>query len=455
VLLLDPASTLTDRRRDNLALAAICLGFLLITLDTTIVNVALGPIVADLGGSLAGAQWVVSAYTLAFASLLLSAGSLADRVGARRGYLIGVGIFALGSVLCAAAPSLGALIAARALQGVGAASLLPCSLALIAHAFPETARRRRALGVWAGVSGVGVAAGPVLGGLLVGTLGWRAIFAVNPPLAVAIIVVVLLTVEETPRRRERLDPLGQVLAIGALGALVAGFILTGERGWDAPATVSLLAAGAVLAAAFVAAELRVERPMVSPALFHRPAFSVSIGIAAIFNFALYGALFCLSLALHLGRGLTPMETGLALLPATTALGLTAFLSSRVIARIGEWRAIAIGLATGAAGAALMAIGADAPTGLLIAASLPLGLVSLAMPAMTAVALHGVPGAGVGSASGVLNGARQAGGAFGVAVLGSLLDAGGGISLRPAMVTVAVAYLVGLALSLTHVASGGR
>jgi MFS transporter, DHA2 family, methylenomycin A resistance protein len=422
VFLLQPDPPSTARRRENLALAAICLGFLLITLDTTIVNVALGPIVADLGGSLAGAQWVVSAYTLAFAALLLSAGALADRVGARRSYIGGVAIFALGSVLCALAPSLGALIAARALQGV-----------------------------WAGVSGVGVAAGPVLGGLLVGTLGWRAIFAVNPPLAVAIVIAVALTVEETPRRRQRLDPLGQILAVAALGALVAGFILAGERGWGASATVGPLASGAVLAAGFVTAERRVERPMVSPELFRRPAFGFSVGIAGIFNFALYGALFCLSLALHLGRGLSPMETGLALLPATVTLGVTAFLSARVIARIGEWRAIAIGLGMGALGAALMAAASGSPTGLLIAASLPLGLVSLAMPAMTAVALTDVAAARVGCASGVLNGARQAGGAFGVAVLGSLLGTGAGISLRPAMATVAVAYLLGLALT----AAGSR
>jgi len=432
------------RRRENLALAAICLGFLLITLDTTIVNVALGPIVADLGGSLSGAQWVVSAYTLSFAALLLSAGALADRIGARRGYLVGVTVFALGSVLCALAPSLGALIAARALQGIGAASLLPCSLALIAHAFPEPARRRRALGVWAGVSGVGVAAGPVLGGLLVGTLGWRAIFAVNPPIAVAIVVVVALTVEETPRRRHPFDPLGQFLAVAALGALVAGFILAGERGWGAPLTLASLVAGVVLAAGFVTAERRVTGPMVPPELFRRRAFSLSIGIAGIFNFGLYGALFCLSLALHLGRGLSPMETGLALLPATVTLGITAFLSSRLIARIGEWRAISIGLAMGTAAAVLMTLAADAPTGLLIAASLPLGLVSLAVPAMTAVALTDVPAARLGGASGALNGARQAGGAFGVAVLGSLL--GTGLSLRPAMATVAVAYLLALAFA---------
>lgn len=447
----DDRMSLSDRlppsRRADVGLAAICLGFLLITLDATIVNVALGPIVADLGGSLSGAQWVVSAYTLAFASLLLSAGAWADRIGSRRGYLIGVAVFAVGSLLCAVAPSLGILIAARAVQGSGAAFLMPCSLALIAHTFPEPRRRRRALAIWAGVSGIGLAAGPVVGGLLVGTIGWRSIFVVNPPLALAIIAIVRAEVDETRRHRHPLDPAGQVLAAAALGALTAGFIVAGGSGWRATGTIALLAAGIVLAVAFVVAELRVASPMVAPELFRRPGFAVAVAIAGLFNFALYGALFCLSLAFHLGHGLTPMQTGLALLPVTASIGTTAFLSSRAIARLGEWRAVIVGLALGGLGAVLMAIAADSSTALLIVAGLPLGLVSLAVPAMTAIVMSGVPHERVGVASGVQNAARQAGGAFGVAVLGSLLASGAGLSLRPAMIAIAIAYLLGVALAV--------
>ncbi|MDP9346319.1 MAG: MFS transporter, partial [Actinomycetota bacterium] len=166
-----------------LGLTAISLGFLMITLDATIVNVALGPIGTDLGGSLSTAQWIVNGYTLAFAALLLSAGSLADRFGSRTGFLVGLAVFGLGSAACACATSLTTLIVARVIQGAGAATLMPCSLALIAHTFPDPLERRRALGMWGGASGMGLAAGPVLGGVLTAAFGWRAIFVVNLPIA--------------------------------------------------------------------------------------------------------------------------------------------------------------------------------------------------------------------------------------------------------------------------------
>src|SRR2546421_7930888 len=172
-------------RSRALGLTAISLGFLMITLDATIVSVALGPIGTDLGGGLSTAQWIVNGYTLAFAALLLSAGALADRLGSRTGFLVGLAVFGLGSAACACATSLTALIVARVLQGTGAAALMPCSLALIAHMFPEPRDRRRPLGVWGGASGIGLAAGPVLGGGLTAAFCWRAIFLVNVPIAVA------------------------------------------------------------------------------------------------------------------------------------------------------------------------------------------------------------------------------------------------------------------------------
>jgi len=435
------------RPRPPLALAGICLGFLMITLDATIVNVALGPIVADLGGSLSGAQWIVSAYTLAFATLLLSAGALADRIGARRAYLLGLGIFALGSAACAVAPSLDGLIAARGLQGIGAAFLMPCSLALVTHAFPSGAERHRALGVWGGVSGIGLAGGPVLGGILVAAVGWRAIFLVNLPFALLAAVLVRAEVAETPRSPHRLDPLGQVLGIGSIGALVAGLILAGERGWTAAATVGLLAAGVLLSLGFVVAERLGSHPMVPLGIFRRRGFTLAVAIAGLFNFCLYGSLFCLALVLHIDHGLSALRTGLALLPVTALIGVTAFLSPRAITRIGEWPAVVAGLAAAAAGAALTAIAADGAAPLIVIAGLPLGLVALAMPAMTALAMKDAPNGRVGIASGVQNAARQAGGAFGVAALGSILATSGGMALRSAMIVVAVAYLLALGLAV--------
>src|SRR3954469_14284145 len=209
-------------RSRALGLTGICLGFEMITLDATIVNVALGPIGAHLGGALSTAQWIVNGYTLAFAALLLSAGALADRIGSRTGFLIGLAIFSLGSAACAGATSLTMLIAARIVQGAGAAGLMPCSLALIAHAFPDIHDRRRALAVWGGSSGIGLAAGPVLGGVLTATVGWRAIFLVNVPIAAAAAALLLRHVNETRRHRHAIDLRGQILAIAGLASLTGG-----------------------------------------------------------------------------------------------------------------------------------------------------------------------------------------------------------------------------------------
>jgi MFS transporter, DHA2 family, methylenomycin A resistance protein len=432
----------------TLGLTAICLGFLMITLDATIVNVALGPIGADLGGSVSTAQWIVNGYTLAFAALLLSAGALADRAGLRTGFLVGLAVFGVGSAACAGATSLAALIVARVVQGAGAAALMPCSLALIAHLFPDSAERRRALGVWGGMSGIGLASGPVLGGILTASLGWRAIFLVNVPVAAAAAVFLLRYVEETPRHRQPLDLPGQVIATAGLAALTGGFIIAGSQGWDGSMTLALLAAGIVSAAGFAVVERAVTHPMVDPGLFRERTFSIGVGLGVIFNFCLYGSIFCLAIDLHRARGLDPLGTGLALLPMTVVTGAMAFLSGRLVSRIGEWPAIVVGLSAGAGGALLISL---APSGVtpLIASSLPIGVTALAMPAMTAVAMSHAPRDRLGLASGVFNASRQTGGALGVAVLGALLTDGSGyIALHAAFGATASAYAAGIVLALT-------
>ena len=272
-------------RSRALGLTAISLGFLMITLDATIVNVALGPIGADLGGALSTAQWIVNGYTLAFAALLLSAGALADRLGSRTGFLIGLAVFGLGSAACACATSLTALIVARVIQGTGAAALMSCSLALIAHAFPDSRDRRRALGVWGGASGIGLAAGPVLGGILIAALGWRAIFLVNLPIAAAAGALLRRHVGETPRHRHPLDLPGQILATAGLAALTGGFIIAGSRGWGGSLTLALLVAGIASAGGFAVVERTVDHPMVDPALFRERTFSIALAIGVIFTSA--------------------------------------------------------------------------------------------------------------------------------------------------------------------------
>jgi MFS transporter, DHA2 family, methylenomycin A resistance protein len=445
-------SSLADRtivRSPALGLTAICLGFLMITLDATIVNVALGPIGAELGGAVSTAQWIVNGYTLAFAALLLTAGALADRLGLRTGFLVGLTVFGLGSAACAGATSLTVLIVARVVQGAGAAALMPCSLALIAHLFHDAGERRRALGVWGGASGIGLAAGPVLGGILTAALGWRAIFLVNVPIAAAAAALLRRYVAETPRHRHPLDLPGQTLATAGLAALTAGFIIAGSQGWDRSPTLALLAAGTASAAGFALVERAVRHPMVDPVLFRERTFSIAIALGVIFNFCLYGSIFCLAIDLHRAHGLDPLHTGLALLPMTIVTGMMAFLSGRLVNHIGEWSAIAVGLTAGAAGALLVSLAPTTGVTTLILSSLPIGVTALAMPAMTALAMSHAPRNRVGLASGVFNASRQTGGALGVAVLGALLTSGSGnLTLHTAFLATAAAYAGGVALALT-------
>jgi DHA2 family methylenomycin A resistance protein-like MFS transporter len=435
-----------DRAR-RLGLAAICLGFLMITTDTTIVNVAVGPIVADLGGSLSAAQWIVSGYTIAFATFLLSAGALADRIGSRVAFVAGLVLFGLASAACAAAPSIGTLIAARALQGLGAAALMPCSLALITHMFPAGAERRGALAAWGGISSIGLAAGPVVGGALVDSVGWRLIFLVNLPIAAVALAGVLAYVTETPRHRHPFDLPGQALIIVALGGLSGGFILAGSLGWGAPETVALLALGILAALGFWQVERRVALPMIPPELFRRRQFRTVVTVGGIYNFCFYGNLFCLSLFFHEELGLSPFDTGLALLPLTLVIGVIAFNSGRMIAWLGEWRAMVWSLSAGVIGATILAVFGGDSVAVTILASLPFAAVSLCMQAMTALAMEGTPVERIGLAAGVQNAARQAGGALGVALLGTLLAAGTGLSLHLPIGLIAVLELVALGLTV--------
>jgi MFS transporter, DHA2 family, methylenomycin A resistance protein len=439
--------TVPSHRARRLGLAAICLGFLMITMDTTIVNVAVGPIVADLGGSLAAAQWLVSGYTIAFATFLLSAGAVADRIGARTAFIGGLVLFGVASAACAAAPSIGALITARAVQGLGAAALMPCSLALITHTFPAGHERRGALAAWGGISAIGLAAGPVVGGALVDSVGWRVIFLVNLPIAALALAGTLAYVTETPRHRHPFDLPGQALIIVALGGLSGGFILAGSLGWGAAGTLCLLALGVLAALAFWRVERAVAQPMIPPELFRRRQFRAVVTVGGVYNFCFYGNLFVLSLFFHEQLGLSPFDTGLALLPLTLVIGVIAFNSGRLIARLGEWRAMIYSLAAGAVGAAILAVFGGDSVAVTIVCSLPFAAVSLTMQAMTALAMEGVPSERIGLAAGVQNAARQAGGALGVALLGTLLAAGSGLSLHLPIAVIAVLEVVAVLLTL--------
>jgi MFS transporter, DHA2 family, methylenomycin A resistance protein len=451
----DPAAAAPSRAKARIGLAAVSLGFLMVVLDATIVNVALGPIVDDLGGTLASAQWIVSAYTLAFATFLLTAGAWSDRIGSRRGFLIGLALFGVGSAACAAAPTMATLIGARAVQGLGAALLMPCSLALITHMFPAGPERRGALAVWGGVSSIGMAGGPVLGGALVDSVGWRTIFLVNLPVAVVAGLAVAAYLAETPRHRHPFDLPGQVLVITALGGLSGGCIAAGEAGWAAPLTLALLAIGVAAAVGFWRVERTVALPMIPPDLFRDRQFSLVVGIAWIFNFGVYGSLFCLSLLYHEKLGLSPFDTGLALLPLLGVIVAIAINSARLIGRLGEWRSMVIGLSGGALGALLLAVFGGSSTAVTILCTVPFGTVALTMQAMTALAMEAAPVERIGLASGIQNAARQAGGALGVALLGTLLSATGTLALHIPMSVVAAFYLLAVGLAVYGRSTVGR
>ncbi|WP_410623317.1 MFS transporter [Amycolatopsis sp. cmx-8-4] len=410
----------------KLALTAVCLGFLMITLDATIVNLALPAIGADFGEpSTAALQWVVDAYTVTLAAFLLTWGAAGDRWGSRRVFEAWVAVFVLASIACALAGSAAWLIAARAVQGAGAAALLPSSLALIVHQFPDPRERARALGVWGGMSGAGLAAGPVLGGLAVGLADWRLVFAVNVPVGIVAIVLTRRAVAEPPRHAStRLDLAGQLTGTASLACLVAGFIESGHAGWLAPLTLTLLAGGVVAGAVFVIVERRVPDPVLPLGVLRIRNFAVATGIGGLFNFCLYGTLFSLALYLQRAWSLGALAAGLALVPLTVAVGLNAFFSGRLTGRFGARVPMIAGALAGFAGSAGFALlPADRAIVVFVLVSVVFGCCSLAMPAMTSLAVNSLPDK-AGLAAGVLNASRQTGGAIGVALVGALLPATG-------------------------------
>ncbi|ATY11543.1 MFS transporter [Amycolatopsis sp. AA4] len=429
-------------RRQRLALIALCLPFFIVQLDATVVNVAVEAIRRDLGGGLGGEQWVIASYTIALAAGMLTAGSLGDRYGSRRVCVLGTVVFGVGSALCSLAPTLPVLIVARTLQGVGAAALLPCSLALIIRQFPEPRARAHALGLWGGIAAIGLATGPVAGGVLIALADWRAIFWINIPFAALAIVLTCRYVVESPQRRDRrLDPYGLVLGTVALCALAGGLIQVGRSGWAYP----LIGAGVLTGLAFVLVERRRRDPMLPLAIFSSRPFSAASTAGLLFNFCLYGALLCLSLFLQGPLHQSAYATGMLTLPLTIAIGIGATASGRLTARFGARVPMLAGFSLAGLGAVLLAAAGSLP--LLVAGGIVLCCCSIAMPAMTSVAMSTPPEEHTGLASGVLNTARQTGGALGTAVLGTLLTAGSTMSLSLPMTVVALGYAAAVGCTL--------
>ncbi|MWA05930.1 MFS transporter [Actinomadura sp. LD22] len=405
-------------------LAILCAGMFLVLLDVTIVNVALPGIGRALGTGLPGLQGVVDGYAVAIAGLLLGGGALGDRIGHRRMLLIGLGLFGLASLACGCAHGPGPLIAARVVQGAGAALLLPGSLALIIAAYPGRAEQARALGVWAGISSTALPAGPLLGGALVDSAGWRWIFLLNVPIVAAAIAGVLAVVRAPHRARpdgarRPLDRAGMALAPLTLGGLVWTVIAAGH-GHRAEAAVTA-AVTAAAAAAFLWAERRAAAPMMPGGLMRAPAFLGANGIALAMNLVTNGVLFVATLKLQQAEHHSAFTAGVLLLPMAVPLALLAPVSGRLTARFGTRLPLGAGTALAAAGClSLLRVGAGGSYPLLLPALLAIGIGDgLIVTAVVAAAMRAVPPAHAGLAGGFNNTARQAGTALGVAVYGAV------------------------------------
>src|ERR1700723_1965784 len=293
----------------SLTLAAMSLGYGVVQLDVTIVNTALDSIGTSLGGGVAELQWVVSAYTIAFAAFILTAGALGDRIGAKRIFMAGFAIFTAASVACALASNATVLIAARSVQGLGAAILVPNSLALLSHAYPDEKQRGRAVGIWAAGASLALIAGPLVGGALIALVGWRSIFLVNLPIGLAGLWLSWRYASETTRSREReIDLPGQLTAIAALGCLAGAIIEGGALGWRNAFVIAAFAASAVLAVLFVLRERRAPQPMLPLSLFAHRLFALTSLVGLFVNIAFYGLIFVFSLYFQRVNGLSPLQT---------------------------------------------------------------------------------------------------------------------------------------------------
>lgn len=443
--------------RPALALVAALLGFTVITIDVSAVNIALPGIRADLHGGMTGLQWVVDAYTLMFAALMISAGALSDRAGARRAYAWGTALFALASQACALAPGIGWLIAARVAQGAAAAVVMPASLALIRQAYDDPGRRARAIALWTVGGSVAMAAGPVLGGVLSETVGWRAVFLLNLPVG-ALILALLVRVAPSPRRPAPLDVPGQLTAVLALAGLAYAVIEGGHAGWTDPGVLAAAAVAVAAGVGFRAAERRHPAPMVPLPLLRRREVGVSLAVGFAVNAGFYGVVFLLGLYCQQLLGMSGIATGLMFVPLAALITSTNLVSAPLADRVGRRAVIVTGqLILSGAMFALLPLGAGTPVWLVLVLLVPTGIGgALAVPALTALLIDAVPAHRAGTASGLLNSLRQTGGALSVALFGALIASGEGFAvtgMREGLVVVG-ALLAGTAGVSWRLLAGG-
>jgi EmrB/QacA subfamily drug resistance transporter len=443
-------------------LAICCLSLFLVGLDTTVVNVGLPSIGAGLQVGTRGLEWTVDAYTLVLAGLLISSGALADRIGRRRVFRLGLVVFGVASAACALAPTIGVLVAARVVQGIGGSMLSPVALAIVVNVITEPRERARAIGVWAAVFGVSMAAGPVVGGALVSELGWRSVFWINVPVVAAALALTTLFVPESRAERpRRFDGPGQLLLTVVVGGSVAVLIEGPHIGWDSPAAIAGYVAVAVAAVAFGRIESRRAEPLVDPRLFRRPPFAAAIvGAVAVFV-ALSATLLLNTIYLQDTRGMTPLAAGVVTLPMAIAAAVCAPLSGVLVGRFGARPPLLLaGGFIAAGGLCLVGTGDHTDARLLSLAYLLVGIgFGFANAPITNTAVSGLPPARAGVAGGITSTARQFGSALGIAVAGGIIAGAPPEHLaqasRPGWLLVAGCGLVVLAVALLAPAAAGH
>ena len=412
----------------NLILGICCMSLLLIAMDVTIVNVALPAIQHDLRATIPQLQWIIDAYTLVLASLLMLSGSMSDRFGRRRVFQIGLTLFSLGSLLCSVAPSIEGLILFRGIQGIGASMLNPVALSIIANSFTEPKERARAVGIWGAVAGASLALGPLLGGALTQTIGWRSIFWVNVPVSIAAIILTAIYVPESkaPRAR-RPDPLGQLFIFGFLCTLTYAVIESPLKGWSSPLILGLLSASLALFIAFLLHEARRQSRNQDPLLDLRFFQSVPFSTAALLGLIAFGCfagfLFLNALYLQQIRHLSAFTTGLCTLPLAIVMMLASPLSGRLVGTRGPRPSLLLaGLGFTASALILTQLSAITSIALLIVAYILFGLgLGMVNPAISNSAVSGMPLSQAGVAASVASTSRQVGAALGVAIAGTVVS----------------------------------
>lgn len=423
------ASSVTATRKlapRGLVLGICCLSLLIVSMDATIVNVALPTIGRELRTSVSELQWTVDAYTLALASFLLLSGSTADRFGRRRVFQTGLLVFSLGSLLCSLAPNISFLVFARVVQGLGGSMLNPVAMSIITNTFTDKKERARAVGVWGAVVGVSMAFGPLVGGALTESVGWRAVFWVNIPIGIAAIILTAVFVPESRAARARkFDPLGQLLVLLALVALVYGLIEAPAAGWGSPRIVALFAVAAAAVVVLIWHEGRTPEPFIDMRFFRSVPFT-SATLTAVLGFSSWGAfLFINALYLQDVRGLSPLHTGLYMLPLALATLVFSLLSGRLVGRFGTRPSlVSAGLLLTASGVSMTFLSVHTSNAVLFGSYILFGLgFGMLNTPITTTAVSGMPLSQAGVAAGLASTSRQAGISLGVALAGTVTGVG--------------------------------